>query len=53
MTLWILTVWLSYGEINKIYLEEKFHTEEECRQWQAFYNEYPFRPQCTKLKGKV
>ncbi len=51
MTLWLLTVWLSYGDVNKIYLEQKFKTETECRQWQAFYSEYPFRPQCTELKS--
>jgi len=50
MTLWLLTVWLSYSGVDKIWLEQKFSTEEECRQWQAFYSEYPFKPKCIQLQ---
>ncbi len=50
MSMWILTVWLTYKGVDQLWLEQTFSSEDECRQWQAFYSEYPFRPQCTELK---
>jgi len=52
MTVWLLTVWLVYGEVNQIWLQQQYTTESECLQWQRFYNEYPFRAQCTTNKTK-
>lgn len=48
MKVWLLTVWLVYSEVDQIWLERTFKTETECRKWQAFYNEYPFKPQCKE-----
>ena len=49
MSVWILTVWLVYGEVNQPWLQQQYTTESECRQWQAFYSEYPFKPICEKI----
>ena len=47
---WILVVWLTYGDVDRIWLEETFSTEADCRKWQTFYSEYPFRPSCIEVK---
>lgn len=52
MTVWLLTVWLTYQNVDKVYVKETFATESECRQWQAFYSEYPFRTECIKVKNE-
>lgn len=48
MRVWILTVWLSLAGIDQIWLQQPYRTQEECQQWQNFYNEYPFRPVCQE-----
>lgn len=50
MEVWVLTVLLITSEPNKIFIEEKFYSEQECYRWARFYNEYPFKPFCKKEK---
>jgi hypothetical protein len=47
---WVLTVLLTTSEPYKIFHTEKFNSAEECYKWAQFYNEYPFKPTCTKEK---
>lgn len=50
MSVWVLTVWLVYADVNQLWLKQQFDTQEECVHWQAFYSEYPFRPMCVEVK---
>jgi hypothetical protein len=50
---WLLTVYLFYGDVNQLWLTEEFKSESECRQWQQFYSEYPFKPQCQLIKQGI
>ena len=53
MQVWLLTVFLVYGNVNQVWLKQEYDTEGECREWQAFYSEYPFRPVCSLIKNNV
>ena len=50
---WVLVVYIVYGTVNQVWATVTFPTETECREWQAFYSEYPFRPECQPLKKGV
>jgi len=50
MSVWILTVYLLTANPPKVWRLETFTSEEECLRWVNFYNEYPFKPICSKEK---
>ncbi len=50
MSVWVLTVYLLTSNPIKIYKTEIYNSEEECLRWVNFYNEYPFKPICSKEK---
>ena len=50
MNAWILTVYLLTSTPTKVWIVERYQSEEECLRWLNFYNEYPFKPICEKEK---